>query len=71
MVVYNLQLSFYSRKLIFVLFRVRKNILNIIFILLSFIKKISSKNLDLLALSSIEKDVIIISKVLRLEPSIF
>lgn len=34
-------------------------------------KKVSSKNQDLLTLSSIKKDTITIAKVLRVEPLIF
>lgn len=49
----------------------RKGIFNTIFMIISAIRKNFSKNQGLLTLSSIEKDAMIILKVLRLEPSIF
>lgn len=70
-IVYNLQLSFHSKKLIFALLKVRKGIYKTISVLMSAIRKISPKNQGLPTLLFIEKDAITISKVLRLEPLIF
>lgn len=63
LVVYDLYLSSQLVKLILTLFKMRKNILRAISMLISVNKKVFSKKRDLPSLFFIEKDGIIISKV--------
>lgn len=66
-IVYNLQLSSYFNKLISMLFNIKIDIYNTTSILMSISRKIPSKKQNLLTLSSIEKDIITILKISKLE----